>query len=347
MKHFFILGCPRSGTTMVQQALNRHSQVAIPPETKYFFSFLGHSRSRQHQHIDRLNADLNIQLPKPATAIRSTNEARAFYEDLAGQYIHGLGKKGVGYFGEKTPEHTGHMPAIRQLFPDAKLVVLYRDGRDVALSLTRTPWMPAGLYVNFLVWLYYHQAIQQAKNSGFSNLYFARYEDIVADPEGQFRGILQFLGLPYEKAVAREYGNKEGIPEREYAWKGRALQQITTERVGVSQRELAPDQLAALEGLGGHALASLGYSLKTAGKGPLSVPFLLRLACDSAGLLSRLPLHSVVHELAGRATLRDSNEPGPIQRLGRYLRETANKLLSWIPTPARPNFRALTHEATS
>jgi len=34
MKQFFIVGCPRSGTTMLQQALNRHPEIAIPPETK-------------------------------------------------------------------------------------------------------------------------------------------------------------------------------------------------------------------------------------------------------------------------------------------------------------------------
>ena len=58
MKKLFIVGCPRSGTTLLQQALNRHSQIVIPPETKYFFSFLGHTRRCQHRHIDRLNADL-------------------------------------------------------------------------------------------------------------------------------------------------------------------------------------------------------------------------------------------------------------------------------------------------
>jgi hypothetical protein len=47
MEKFFIVGCPRSGTTMVQQALNRHSRVAIPPETKYFFhSLVTRARAR-------------------------------------------------------------------------------------------------------------------------------------------------------------------------------------------------------------------------------------------------------------------------------------------------------------
>src|SRR5207302_4490013 len=140
------------------------------------------------------------------------DEARSFYEDMSSQYVAGLGKKGVGHFGEKTPEHTGHLHAIQQLYPDAKILVLYRDGRDVALSLTRTPWMPAGLYVNFLVWLYYQRIVARVQQSAHPNFYFARYEDIVANPEKEFSGILQFLDLPYEQAVAHGCGNIEGVP---------------------------------------------------------------------------------------------------------------------------------------
>src|SRR5437763_600524 len=109
MDKFFIVGCPRSGTTMVQQALNRHSQVVIPPETKYFFSFSGPSHKQQLRHLDRLNADLKVRLPRPQTPVRTVAEGRAFYEIMARQYVRRLGKKGVTAFGEKTPEHTGHL----------------------------------------------------------------------------------------------------------------------------------------------------------------------------------------------------------------------------------------------
>jgi hypothetical protein len=308
MEKFFIVGCPRSGTTMVQQALNRHSDVAIPPETKFFFSFFGHSRRCQLRHIERLNEDLGVALPRPHAAVRSVAEGRAFYEVLARQYVARLQKPGVTHFGEKTPEHTGQLPRIRQLFPSAKIVVLTRDGRDVASSLTRMPWMPAGLYVNFLVWLYYHRLIRKAKAEGCPNLYFARYEEIVADPEKQFAGILEFLGLPYESAVAAGYGNREGIPQREYGWKERALRKITRDRVGVFQRELTGEQVATLERLGGSALRSLGYPLLTDGRAPLSLGFLLRLGWDAAAFVARLPWHSVVNELLGRAFLCGGQE---------------------------------------
>src|SRR5580698_9289911 len=96
---FFILGCPRSGTTMVQQALNRHSAIAIPPETKFFFSFLGHSRHDQRRHIDRINGDLNIHLELPGSGVRSDDAGRAFYEEMASQYVERLEKKHILLFG--------------------------------------------------------------------------------------------------------------------------------------------------------------------------------------------------------------------------------------------------------
>jgi hypothetical protein len=302
MNKFFIIGCPRSGTTMVQQALNRHSQVVIPPETKFFFSFLGHSRARQRRHIDRLDADLGIRLPRRATRVCSADEGRAFYEEMARQYVARLGKTGATYFGEKSPEHTGHVARIRELFPDARIIVLHRDGRDVALSLTKVPWMSPDLYVNFLVWLYYHRVIQGAKAEGHPGLYFSRYEDIVADPRRELGGILRFLGLPDEPAVAEGWGNTEGVPEREYAWKARALEPITTDRVGLFRRELTPAQVAVLERLGGSALLSLGYDLLTDGCRPLPPGLFVKVPFHLSKLLYRLPWPQVVQELLARSS---------------------------------------------
>ena len=63
------------------------------------------------------------------------------------------------------------MPRVRRLFPDAKILVLYRDGRDVAQSLTRVPWMSANLYVNFVVWLYYQWVVRKERQGAFPDVY--------------------------------------------------------------------------------------------------------------------------------------------------------------------------------
>lgn len=296
---------------MVQQALNRHSRVVIPPETKFFFSFLGHCRQCQDRHLARLNADLRISLPRPAAPIRSAAEGRAFYEMMARQYVERVGKKDVALFGEKTPEHSTHLPRIRQLFPSARIVILHRDGRDVASSLSRMPWMTPDVNVNFLVWLYYCRALRRATAGAGPNVCHARYEDIVTNPAREFGRILAFLGLPYEPAVAEGWGNREGVPEREYPWKERALAKITTDRVGTFLRDLSAAQIAVLERLGRNLLPELGYPLLTDGRAPLSPGLLLKLAGGLARFVYRLPWHAVVRELLGLSllcTADDSSE---------------------------------------
>jgi hypothetical protein len=171
------------------------------------------------------------------------------------------------------------------------------------------PWASPDLYVNFLVWLYYYRILQKARSQGGANFYFARYEDIVASPESQFRNILHFLGLPYEAAVASGWGNTEGVPEREYGWKGRALRPITRERVGAFRRELDEGQLAALERLGRDALLGLGYELVTGGRGRLSPAFFLKLAWNLGKWVWRLPWASVVNELCGRGSFASGEGP--------------------------------------
>jgi hypothetical protein len=170
----------------------------------------------------------------------------------------------------------------------------------VASSLSRMPWMSSNLYVNFTIWLYYNSIVQEARRSGCSNMYFARYEDIVADPEKEFTEILHFLGAAYEPAVAAGHGNREGVPERELPWKSRALQPITKERIGVFRDELTSDQIEILERLGKDALSSLGYPLLTGGERSLSPAFYLLLAYHLARFVYRLPWNSVAKELVSR-----------------------------------------------
>jgi hypothetical protein len=285
---------------MLQQALNRHSRIVIPPETKFFFSFLGHSQRSQKRHLERLNSDLGVRLRMPPFGVRTDDEARAFYARMADQYVDRLKKPSATRFGEKTPEHTGQLHRIRQLFPAAKVVVLYRDGRDVALSLAKTPWAPAGLYANFVIWLYYQSIILGRRARPDPNIHYVRYEDVVDRPEGALNDILTFLDLPYEAAVADGCGNREGIPAREYSWKSTALKKITPDRVGAFRRELTDEQIAVLEGLGRDTLTAFGYPLLTDGTRPLAPRVLLRISYDLARFLVRVPWRSVGRELAAR-----------------------------------------------
>jgi len=277
MHKFFIVGCPRSGTTMLQQALNRHPQIAIPAETKFFFFLLGRSLRWQAEQVQRINEDLRINLPVLVQRISTVTAARQLYEAMAESYLARLDRCGVTHFGEKSPEHLRRLADIRRVVPHGRIILLYRDGRDVALSLSRVPWMHPDVYVNFAVWLWYHRLQRQAVSRGWPNLLCVRYEELVTEPERTLRTVLDFLDLPYVPEVAVGSGNTEGVPEREYPWKARSFERISSSRVGLWRRELSIDQIRILERWGGPALRSLGYELDTDGASSLPLLFLPRL----------------------------------------------------------------------
>ena len=266
MRKLFIVGCPRSGTTMLQQALNRHSAVAIPPETSFFSNVVGRSHRRQHAQLLRINADLQIDLQVPPVPIHDDRQARTLYERMAGLYLEQIKEKDVEYFGEKTPRHLLHLDKIRALFPDAKIILIFRDGRAVTLSLTKTPWGCPDPYFNFVMWLRYVRTQRRLERECPLDLLCVRYEDLVAEPEAQLRKVTDFLGLTFEPTMVESGGAKHGVPEWEREWKARAAEPINASRVDVWRRELPERVIAHMERLGGDALRALGYELVTNGR---------------------------------------------------------------------------------
>ena len=347
----FMVGCPRSGTTMLQQALNRHSRIVIPPETKFCYSFYGRSRKQQRTQWERIRQDLRINLPVPAQTVRIPEQGRQAFFEMTEAYVERLESDGrrqskqaplkgdghgepnasarsrpalalppverqnVVYVGEKTPEHTSQLHVIREVFPDAKILFLYRDGRDVALSLTTVPWITCSVYAGMLIWLYYYRILKQERQSPQPNMLFVRYEDVVSRPSEELGRVLGFLGLEYEPQVADGYGNREGIPEREYAWKKRALEPITADRVGLWRRELSDRQIERLERFGGNALDDLGYERVTDASGSLSLWDRLRLSCDLIQSAWQLPIGALANELTAVARRRNSPSPSATMKM--------------------------------
>lgn len=296
MKELFIVGCGRSGTTMVQQALNRHPQILIPPETGFFSDIAGSPRRLQRSRLRRLEIDLGIELSPLPTGIEGVEQTKAVYGQIARAYTRRLGREGTAYFGDKSPRHLLVAPRLYELFPQAKFILVYRDGRDVAMSLTKVPWAPDDLYLNFEWWLHFWGFHEWMAREPGVDLCTIRYEDFVLDPRQHLERVAEFLELDYEPAMSDGAGNEEGVLDREY-WKKRALRPIDSSRVGVWRNELTPVQIATLERRGGHALRSLGYELKTDGSAPLPIFFRSRLYLKRALWLANRSFEVAKREL--------------------------------------------------
>jgi hypothetical protein len=285
----FVVGVPRSGTTLLRLMLDAHSEVAIPPETHFLPKLIrlcqkaeaagedargpaldlltGHTRWPDFG-LDE--ADVRARLDGQGPLIPA-DAARAFYEAYAA-------KHGKQRWGEKTPQYLKTMKRIAAALPEAYFVHLIRDGRDVALSLLDVSWGPSTVEDAAVRWT---TQVRRARRKARSVAHYSevRYEGLVADPEPVVRRICDFVKLPFEPAMLAYH---EGADERMGALArdlevGGGRPQITaderarqhaltseaprTERSGRWRQEMDPSDVAIFEGIAGPTLAELGYEL--------------------------------------------------------------------------------------
>jgi len=177
----FVIGLPRSGTTLVERIVGAHSKVRSAGELNVF--------PTEFQRIG--DAD-------PAALGRAYSKAARQYRGVE-----------TGRFIDKLPQNYIHCGAIHMALPRARIVALRRDPMDSCFALYRT------LFANTYLFTYrledladYYAAFDRLMTHWRETLPPAAfievaYEDIVADLEGQSRRILSFLDLPWEDQVLK------------------------------------------------------------------------------------------------------------------------------------------------
>lgn len=143
--YLFIVGCPRSGTTLLKRLVNAHPQIAIRGEshwiTRYFKKQTGLTRQGlvtpeliprllEYQKFSKLKIGRE-DLEKLMAKGKQISYAK-FVSSIFDLYGRRQGKRLVG---DKTPSYVRHIPLLHALWPRARFVHLIRDGRDVCLSM--------------------------------------------------------------------------------------------------------------------------------------------------------------------------------------------------------------------
>jgi Sulfotransferase family len=100
-------------------------------------------------------------------------------------------------YGEKTPTYGAHIQSIKQLLPEAHFVHIFRDGRDVCLSL-RSRWFAPGRDIPTLA-AYWQQQFNATRTVGRKAASYMeiRYEDLIMQPEFYLNEICRFLDLVF------------------------------------------------------------------------------------------------------------------------------------------------------
>jgi hypothetical protein len=130
VKHVFLVGCPRSGTSWLQLLLAQHPEVATTQETHLFDGYLW----PLHQQWERFKSK---RVPLGGRLILSDDEFADLSADFAKKVLQRIAdtNPSATVVLEKTPSHVRHAELILKLLPDAYFVHLIRDPRSVVASL--------------------------------------------------------------------------------------------------------------------------------------------------------------------------------------------------------------------
>ncbi len=187
----FLVGFPRSGTTLLDQILSSHSQLICMEEKECLAPVIS----------DLITDDGSLVWTLSDDEIR---DRRAAYRARVAAAQRADGRMVI----DKLPLNLIFLPLIRLLFPDAKIIFALRDPRDVILSCFQQRFVANAAMVQLLelesAAAYYDGAMRvfaASREPLGLDLHIVRYEDVVADVEGAARDVAAFLGVRYEPAM--------------------------------------------------------------------------------------------------------------------------------------------------
>jgi hypothetical protein len=269
---FFIVGCSRSGTTLLQVLIDTHPNLSLPPESHIYDRFgpfwrmygdltLKCNRARL---IGSLLND-NFIREWRLDAMREDIERRLQREDRVGivsaLFSAYAERHGALRWGDKTPEHIRHLREIRADFPTAKLIHLVRDGRDVAEAMRRMVFGPVTAIGLAHEWQREVNHWREfCREYGTGNTLLVRYEDLVTSPRKTVGEVLRFVG-ELEVDTLADYASTSlsrslGIQS---AWHSSLRQGISTDKIGRYRRHFTARDIEAFESIAGETLSSYGY----------------------------------------------------------------------------------------
>lgn len=283
--YVFVVGCPRSGTTLLQRMLDNHPQLAVANETEFIAAAIKGIRPRrdlpltaelvEHVREFRTRGGRGFdRLGLPEGALESAAAgARTYPELVEALYSQFAQRRAKEYAGEKTPDYVRHLSLLHTLFPRAKVVHVIRDARDVTLALldwaddsrvgySRGParfplWRTSPVATSALWWSWQVECARRDAAALGANYTELRYETLVADPETTLRQLVAFLELQFDGQMLAYHLRREARPDDprpgESAWLP------VTARTRHWRTQMSPHDVELIEALVGPLLNDLDY----------------------------------------------------------------------------------------
>ncbi len=276
--YVFIVGCPRSGTTLVQRMVNAHPQVAITPESHWIPRLYekpwaltpeGQIRPKLIRRLAAHPKFARLRIGLQDLQTLAGNGQPLTYSRLVTEIFDLYGKaQGKPLVGDKTPDYVRRIGVLHQLWPEARFVHTIRDGRDVCLSMMEWPKVhpkPGDFAtwkddpVSTVAW-WWEFNVRLGRDAGRllgpGRYYELRYEALAVCPRKECEALCAFLGLPFDAAMLRFHEDRTS-PDPGLEAKRVGLPVTPGLRDWPSQ--MPAESLERFEAVAGQLLDALGY----------------------------------------------------------------------------------------
>jgi len=205
----FIVGMPRSGTSLIEQIISTHSSVFGAGELAYVNNL-----------VNSIQSDMGLENAYPVYLDEvDTN----IMNKLAARLISDIRTENTDSIkiSDKLPHNFLHIALIHKLLPNAKIINCVRDARDTCLSCYFQYFAGYHPYANNLRSLgMYHLDYERLMNHWVNELNIpvltVSYENIVSDTRSEVRKVIDFLGLPWEEECTEFYKHKRTVATASY-----------------------------------------------------------------------------------------------------------------------------------
>jgi hypothetical protein len=260
----FVLGVGRSGTSLLQSMLCSHPYISFPPETHFFRKYVASKRYRSKLEEDGPEAFIEllahdsdysrISIDPDDLMLGYVGGEKIFllknvYIDMLSMYATNHGKVVIG---DKDPRNLDYLEEIKLHYPDALILHIIRDPRDVILSRTKANWSKSMPFI-------LHPLICQAQlkcnqplgGKLFSSNYIeVHYEDLITRPPEVLNEVCQKIGINYDSAMLTfSESAKTLVSKSEMQWKSETLGPILGNNLGKWKKSLSATRIFLSESI--------------------------------------------------------------------------------------------------